>query len=136
MGQQQQFPPRSEHGSLSNNQFGPPQPFVGGPGGRFRGPDSRSASRNGSMTSQSSQWRGPPGFTDPRPFSSASNRGRGSRPGTVQSQRPLPPPEDLRTMPTPAMLKDDMFGMINAHEFAPPPTMAERTRGRDRKSVV
>lgn len=139
MGQQQQFPPRSQHGSLSSNNFGPPPPFGGpgprGPGGPFRGQDSRDTSRNGSMTSQGSQWRGPPGFTDPRPFSSASNRGRGSRPGTQQSQRPMPPPEDLRTMPTPAMLKDDMFGMINAHEFAPPPSMAERTRGRSQSPM-
>lgn len=137
MGQQQQFPPHSQHGSLSNNNFGPPPPFGGpgprGPGGPFRGQDSRDTSRNGSMTSQGSQWRGPPGFADPRPFSSASNRG--GRPGTQQSQRPMPPPEDLRTMPTPAMLKDDMFGMINAHEFAPPPSIVDRTRGRSQSPM-
>ena len=129
----QKIPPRSEHGSLNN--FGPQGGYGGPPRGPFRGPDSRATSRNGSMTSQSSQWRGPPGFTDPRPFSSASNRGRPHRPGTQQSQRPVAPPEDLRTMPTPAMLKDDMFGMINAHEFAPPTTYAERNRGRSQSPM-
>ncbi len=125
-----QHPPRAVHGSLAHNNYSGPMPRgPGGPGG-FRGPpDSRAQSRQGSMTSQQSQWRGPPGFGEPRSFSSASNRANTPR------GRPMPPPEDLRTIPTPSMLKDDNFAIINAADFAPPPTYADRNRGRSQSPM-
>ncbi|KAK0747580.1 hypothetical protein B0T21DRAFT_279083 [Apiosordaria backusii] len=98
---------------------------------------------------------GPPGLRGPpRPGSSVSNQiGGPSRPGSGMSsaygrpragstmsggrfggnggsRTPVPPPMDLNTLPTPAMLKDDSFMIINAADFAPPENFASRARGR------
>lgn len=110
-----QHPPRAMHGSLSQNNHGP------GPGPRaFHG-----------SVSSGHQWRGPPGFQEPRPFSSASNQ----RGPPAPRSRPLPPPQDLSTMPTPALLKDDSFALFNAAEFAPPTTYKERSQGRSQSPM-
>jgi hypothetical protein len=120
MGQRGPPPPRAFHGSLAQNNFrGPPPP---------RG-------FHGSMGGES--FQGGPG---PRPDSSASNPryarrgGPGSRAGTP-SGKPRPPPEDLRTIPTPAMLKDDNFAIINAADFAPPPSYKDRREGRSQSPM-
>jgi hypothetical protein len=120
MGQPQ---PRMSNGSMSQSNYGPrpgpgpPRAFHGSMGGR-------------SMRSMN-QWRGPPGFQEPRPFSSASNR----RPNTAQRSRPLPPLEDLSTIPTPALMKDDAFALMNAAEFAPPTSYKERAQGRSQSPM-
>lgn len=122
-----QHPPRALHGSLSQENHGPPQPRG------YNGPPFPRGTPTGTPRhSNGSEWRGPPGFGEPRPYSSASNRSR----GTQQSRRaPLPPPADLSTIPTPALLKDDQFAIINATDFAPPTTYAERTRGRSQSPM-
>lgn len=112
-----QAPPRGSQGSGFNN-YGPP----GGPPRAFHGSMS-----GGSMN----QWRGPPGFQEPRPFSSASNR----RPGTAQRSRPIAPLADLNTIPTPALLKDDSFAIMNAADFVAPTSYKERAQGRSQSPM-
>ncbi|KAK4157460.1 hypothetical protein C8A00DRAFT_29608 [Chaetomidium leptoderma] len=127
---------------------GPPRAFHGSQAGMGFPPNMRGPPRPGS--SVSNQMRGPP-----RPGSSVSNQMRGaSRPGSSASgayprpragsamsgsragsrfggpRKPMPPPADLTTLPTPSKLTDDSFGMINAADFAPPETYADRARGR------
>ena len=123
-----QHPPRALHGSLANNNYGPPQPRG------YNGPPFPRGTPTGTpRQSNGSEWRGPPGFAEPRPYSSASNRSRGTQ--QSRSRTPLPPPEDLNTIPTPALLKDDSFAILNATDFAPPTTYAERTRGRSQSPM-
>ena len=92
-------------------------------GPRFQGPP---RGMHGSMGGMSAGGMGmrPPG---PRAFSSASGRmgpqGQGPR-------RPLPPPADLNSLPTPSKLRDDSFALMNAIEFAPPQTYRDRQAGR------
>ena len=78
--------------------------------------------RNGSVGAMSMGGMRPPG---PRAFSSASGRMGPPGPG-----RPLPPPADLNSLPTPSLLKDDTFALMNAIEFAPPQTYRDRQVGR------
>lgn len=112
-----QAPPRGSQGSGFNN-YGPP----GGPPRAF----------HGSMSGASmNQWRGPPGFQEPRPFSSASNR----RPNTAQRNRPMAPLADLNTIPTPALLKDDTFAIMNAADFVAPTSYKERAQGRSQSPM-
>ncbi|OBT75855.1 hypothetical protein VF21_04433 [Pseudogymnoascus sp. 05NY08] len=119
-----QAPPRGSQGSgfnqNYNNNYGP------GPGGPPR-------AFHGSMSSRSmNQWRGPaPGFQEPRPFSSASNR----RPNTAQQRRPMAPLADLNTIPTPAMMKDDSFAIMNAADFVAPTSYKERAQGRSQSPM-
>ncbi|KAK4216161.1 hypothetical protein QBC37DRAFT_100665 [Rhypophila decipiens] len=116
-------PPRAFHGSMG----GPNMPGPRGP----HGPPSRPGS----------SFSNRPGFQSPRPGSSVSGAyGRpragsaytGSRAGSQMGgpRKPIPPPADLPTLPTPSMLKDDNFALFNAMDFAPPETFAERARGR------
>lgn len=111
---------------------GPPRAFHGSMGGANmpRGPP-----RPGSSVSNR------PGYQSPRPGSSVSGAfGRpragsaysGSRAGSRMGapRKPMPPPADLPTLPTPSKLKDDSFAIFNAMDFAPPETFAERARGR------
>ena len=92
---------------------------IGGPGGPM------GMSRPGS--SMSSQF-------GPRPDSSVSNRqAPGSRMGAPR--KPPPPPEDLITLPTPSMLKDDSISLIGAIDFAPPPTFRDHTTGRSQSPM-
>ncbi|KAK4189975.1 hypothetical protein QBC35DRAFT_513666 [Podospora australis] len=97
---------------------------------------------------------GPPGIRGPpRPGSSVSNQiGGPSRPSSGASgaygrpragstmsggrfggngpRSPVPPPQDLQTLPTPSKLRDDSFSILNPIDFAPPENFASRARGR------
>ncbi|KAG0652568.1 hypothetical protein D0Z07_0165 [Hyphodiscus hymeniophilus] len=88
-------------------------------GPRFQGPP---RGRNGSMGAMSAGGVRPPG---PRAFSSASGRPAASGP-----KRPIPPPMDLNSLPTPSKLRDDSFALTNAIDFAPPQTYRDRQAGR------
>ena len=113
-----QAPPRGSQGSGYTN-YGP---APGGPPRAF----------HGSMSNRSmNQYRGPPGFQEPRPFSSASNR----RPNTAQKNRPIVPLADLNTIPTPALLKDDSFAIMNAADFVAPTSYKERAQGRSQSPM-
>jgi hypothetical protein len=117
-------PPRAFHGSQTGMRFppnmrGPPRPGssvsnqLGGP------------SRPGSSTS------GP--YGRPRAGSAMSGSRSGSRFGGPR--KPIPPPADLTTLPTPSKLRDDSFAIFNATDFAPPETFADRARGRSQSPV-
>ncbi|KIH95248.1 hypothetical protein SPBR_03902 [Sporothrix brasiliensis 5110] len=115
--------PRPFHGSMGGGGMGP-----GGPGMGM------GMSRPGS--SMSSQW-------GPRPGSSLSSRQMpGSRSASNLSGRfgggprkPMPPPEDLITLPTPSKLRDDSFALMGAIDFAPPPTFRDQTSGRSQSPL-
>ncbi|KAK0386345.1 hypothetical protein NLU13_6182 [Sarocladium strictum] len=66
----------------------------------------------------------------PRPGSSAS--ARMGRPGP---KKKLPPPSALYTLPTPSKLKDDSFAIMNAVDFAPPDSIADRAQGRSQSPL-
>ncbi|OBT69795.1 hypothetical protein VE03_00696 [Pseudogymnoascus sp. 23342-1-I1] len=118
-----QAPPRGSQGSGFNNNYANYAP--GGPPRAF----------HGSMSARSmNQYRAgppPPGFQEPRPFSSASNR----RPNTAQRNRPIAPLADLNTIPTPALLKDDSFAIMNAADFVAPTSYKERAQGRSQSPM-
>lgn len=88
---------------------------------RFQGPPRGMHGSVGGMSAGGMSMR-PPG---PRAFSSAS--GRMGPPGP---RRPLPPPADLNSLPTPSKLRDDSFALMNAIDFAPPQTYRDRQVGR------
>ncbi|KAL5345884.1 hypothetical protein ACLOAV_008913 [Pseudogymnoascus australis] len=112
--------PRGSQGSGFNNNYANYAP--GGPPRAF----------HGSMSTRSmNQFRGAPGFQEPRPFSSASNR----RPNTAQRNRPIVPLADLNTIPTPALLKDDAFAIMNAADFVAPTSYKERAQGRSQSPM-
>lgn len=97
-----------------------------GPGGP-RGPPRQHSGSIGGMSAMS---------YGPRPDSSAS--ARGPRSGSAMSgkpRKPLPPPSPLTTLPTPSQLSDDHFALINAADFAPPPTHQDRARGRSQSPM-
>jgi hypothetical protein len=81
-----------------------------------------------------SRFRGPPGHMSsgsggympgPRAYSSASYRnGPGPR---GPPKRPMPPPQPLKTLPTPHLLRDDTFLPI---DFAPPTSIRDKVAGR------
>ncbi|KAJ5763333.1 hypothetical protein N7533_002014 [Penicillium manginii] len=106
----------------------PPMPFAEPMGRRAMTPPPRApprfqgAARHMATNSAGNGFSGyntPP----PRAFSSASGAfGAGPR----APRRPMPPPAPLQVLPTPHMLKDDMF----AHEFAPAHTIRDRAAGR------
>jgi len=50
-------------------------------------------------------------------------------------RRPLPPPVDLTTLPTPSKLKDDSFAIFNAMDFAPPESYKDRVMGRSQSPL-
>ncbi|KAJ5054365.1 uncharacterized protein L3040_000640 [Drepanopeziza brunnea f. sp. 'multigermtubi'] len=91
---------------------------------RFQG-QGQPRGRQGSMGAMStaSGGRGPP--PGARAYSSASGR-MGPPAGP---KRPLPPPADLTTLPTPSKLRDDSF-TLNPLDFAPPKTYRDRVAGR------
>lgn len=91
---------------------------------RFQ-PQSQYRDRQGSMGTMStmSGGRGPP--SGPRAYSSASGRMGPPR----GPKRPVPPPSDLTTLPTPSKLRDDAFA-LNPLDFAPPKTYRDRVAGR------
>jgi hypothetical protein len=95
-------------------------------GPRFQGPPRGRQGSMGAMSTMSGggpYMRGPP--PGPRAYSSAS--GRMGPP--QQQRRPMPPPSDLTTLPTPSKLRDDSFA-INPMDFAPPKTYRDRVAGR------
>ncbi|KAK3387064.1 hypothetical protein B0H63DRAFT_147960 [Podospora didyma] len=107
--------PRAFHGSMADMRIpqgpGPHGPFRPGSGAsRSMGP------RPGS--SASNAYR-------PRAESSASFGGR-----NAGHKKPMAPLMDLSTLPNPSKLKDDSFAILNAADFAPPDTYADRVRGR------
>ncbi|KAK0651471.1 hypothetical protein B0T16DRAFT_453932 [Cercophora newfieldiana] len=122
-------------------------------GQRFPGPRGPPRQMHGSMGGN--RMPGPRG--PPRPGSSVSNQMYpGSRPGSSASaaygrrradsamsgsrygggpKKPIPPPADLNTLPTPAMLKDDSFALFNSMDFAPPESFQSRARGRSQSPL-
>ncbi|KAL1838332.1 hypothetical protein VTJ49DRAFT_2793 [Mycothermus thermophilus] len=129
-------------------------------GQRFPGPRGPPRGFNGPQPSPSfpPNMRGPP-----RPGSSVSNQmggsAYGSRPGSAMSgpygrpragsamsgsragsraggpRKPMPPPADLTTLPTPSKLKDDSLAILNPIDFAPPESFASRARGRSQSPL-
>ncbi len=100
-------------------------------GPRFQGPP---RGRKGSMGAMSvGGGRGPqmyppgPYPQGPKAYSTAS--GSGGRRGPPGPKRPMVPPSDLTTIPTPSKLRDDSF-ILNPMDFAPAPTARERVAGR------
>ncbi|RYO77653.1 hypothetical protein DL766_006825 [Monosporascus sp. MC13-8B] len=111
-------PPNSRRPMPGPRQRGPPgaMRMPGGPAGRPRAGSTMSAGR----------WAA----ASPRPDSSASNPRFVGKP-----RKPMPPPADLNTLPTPAKLKDDSFAILNAMDFAPPPTIKDHAAGRSQSPV-
>lgn len=111
-------PPTNRRPMPGPRQRGPPgaMPGPGGPAGRPRAGSTMSAGRWAPMS--------------PRPGSSASNPRANTKP-----RKPMPPPTDLNTLPTPSKLKDDSFAIFNAMEFAPPPTFKDKASGRSQSPV-
>ncbi|KAL2257125.1 hypothetical protein VTK26DRAFT_631 [Humicola hyalothermophila] len=108
---------------------GPPHPRMRGP------PNVRGPPRPGS--SVSNQLGGPS-----RPGSSMSGFYNRARAGSAMSgsryggpKKPIPPPADLPTLPTPSKLKDDSFAILNAADFAPPESFSARARGRSQSPM-
>lgn len=81
------------------------------------------------------RFRGPPGRGHGYSGSSGFLSPAGHRSGSPMSARSapvrknLPPPQPLKSVPTPHMLKDDA-AIFSAADFAPPPTYRERQNGR------
>ncbi|PFH61985.1 hypothetical protein XA68_15527 [Ophiocordyceps unilateralis] len=103
------------------------------PVGRSRGPGGGTGGRgprgpHGSMSGMPRRPRAGSAIT-PRPGSSASARARGP------PRKRLPPPTDLKTLPTPSKLRDDSFAIMNAIDFAPPETFQERAAGRSQSPL-
>ncbi|KAI1855154.1 hypothetical protein JX266_000019 [Neoarthrinium moseri] len=99
-------------------QRGPPGPRgMGPPGPRPRAGSTMSGGRFGPAS--------------PRPGSSASAR-MGGRPGP---KKPMAPLAALPTLPTPSKLRDDSFAIINAADFAPPPSFKDQARGRSQSPL-
>lgn len=109
-------PPSSRRPMPGPRQRGPPGSMSSGPVGRPRAGSTQSAGRWAPMS--------------PRPGSSASNPRFSNKP-----RKPMPPPADLATLPTPSKLKDDSFALLNAMEFAPPPSFKDQAAGRSQSPV-
>ena len=119
-------PPSNRRPMPGPRQRGPPGPMSpmmpGGPrGSRPRAGSTLSSAAGGRWNAMS-----------PRPGSSASNPGRFMN---NKPLKPVPPPSDLNTLPTPSKLKDDAFAIFNAMEFAPPPSFKEVAAGRSQSPV-
>jgi hypothetical protein len=109
-----QFPPR---GQSATGAYGPPRgQSAMGNYGPPRGP---SAMSNYPPRGQSSMGN----YGPPRGPSAMSNRSRGP------PRRPMPPPQPLTSLPTPAKLKDDA-AIYTAADFAPPVSFRDRQNGR------
>lgn len=117
---------------------GPRSPRHGSMGGANM-PGPRGPPRPGSTNSNRSGF--PSGYQSPRPGSSVSGAFGRPRAGSAYTgsrassraggpRKPMPPPADLSTLPTPSKLKDDSFAIFNAMDFAPPETYKDRVRGR------
>lgn len=102
---------------VSRRAMTPPPSGSRFPGGR--GPNGAPRNFHGSMSGMS---------LGPRPGSSVSNMRSASAMG--KPKKPLPPPADLFTLPTPSKLKDDSILVLGSIDFAPPPSMADHVSGR------
>ena len=112
-------PPRAFHGSQAGMKY--PQ--------NLRGPPRPGSSVSNQLGGQSRPGSSASGaYGRPRAGSAMSGSRSGSRFGAPR--KPLPPPSDLPTLPTPSKLRDDSFALFNATDFAPPDIFAERARGR------
>ena len=112
-------PPRAFHGSQASTRY--PQ--------NLRGPPRPGSSVSNQMGGQSRPGSSPSGaYGRPRAGSAMSGSRSGSRFGGPR--KPMPPPSDLPTLPTPSKLRDDSFALFSAADFAPPETFADRARGR------
>jgi len=89
------------------------------PGPRFGGPGPRS--RAGSAMSG---YMTPPGGSRAGSAMSAFRPGERGRP----QKRPLPPPDALMSLKTPALLKEDS-ALYAAYDLAPPPSFRQRQNG-------
>jgi hypothetical protein len=117
-------PPRAFHGSQAGMRFPP----------NMRGPPrpgSSVSNQPGNPSRPGSAASGP--YGRPRAGSAMSGSRSGSRFGGPR--KPMPPPADLPTLPTPSKLKDDSFALFSAADFAPPDSFAERARGRSQSPV-
>lgn len=114
-------PPRGIHGSMGGMSMpggrGPPR--SGSPASSRFGPPRAGSSMSGA-------------WGRPRAGSSLSAYG-GGRNGPHKKQ--LPPPSVLNTLPAPSKLRDDSFALMNAMDFAPPETFANRVRGRSQSPM-
>ncbi|CEJ81650.1 hypothetical protein VHEMI01769 [[Torrubiella] hemipterigena] len=68
-------------------------------------------------------------------MSAPGGRGRPRAGSAFAGRRPLPkkrlpPPQALRTLPTPSKLQDDSFAIFNATDFAPPESFKDTAAGR------
>ncbi|KAI0596039.1 hypothetical protein F4775DRAFT_327501 [Biscogniauxia sp. FL1348] len=109
---------RGPHGSIGG--------MPGGPRGPPRGPGGPMGRPRAGSTVSTGRWAP----MSPRPDSSASNPRYAAKP-----KRPLPPPVDLNTLPTPSKLKDDSFALSGVLDFAPPPTIKDQAAGRSQSPV-
>lgn len=101
---------------------GQPGPYAEPEGRRAMSPPVRVGRRHAATMSASSRLV-PPG---PRAYSSVSNR-YGPGPRRPPPKRKLPPPKELRVLPTPHMLKEDAFAL--PIDFAPPTGAKEQRAG-------
>ncbi|KAK4042267.1 hypothetical protein C8A01DRAFT_14086 [Parachaetomium inaequale] len=112
-------PPRVSHGSQAGPRFPP----------NMRGPPRPGSSVSNQLGGPSRPGSGASGpYGRVRAGSAMSGSRSGSRFGGPR--KPMPPPTDLPTLPTPSKLGDDSFALFNAADFAPPDAFAERARGR------
>jgi len=117
-------PPRAFHGSQAGMRY--PQNMRGPPR-----PGSSVSNQLGNPSRPGSSASGP--YGRPRAGSAMSGSRSGSRFGGPR--KPMPPPPELSTLPTPSKLRDDSFALFNAADFAPPETYADRARGRSQSPV-
>ena len=100
-------------------------PFAEPHGRRALTPPARVGGRRHAATMSGSSRLMPPG---PRAFSSASARFGPGGSGRPPPKKKIPPPQPLRVLPTPHMLREDAFAL--PIDFAPPTSARERQAGR------
>lgn len=101
-------------------------PYAEPYGRRAMTPPPRVGGRRHAATMSSSSRLMPP---TPRAFSSASSDRSGpGGPGRPLPKKKMPPPQPLRVLPTPHMLKEDAFAL--PIDFAPPTSARDRQAGR------
>ncbi|KAK3314971.1 hypothetical protein B0H66DRAFT_328804 [Apodospora peruviana] len=117
-------PPRAFHGSLAGMNMPPGRGPPMRPGSSVSNRPGGPGPRPGSGASAA--------YGRPRAGSAYTGSHAGSRAGSRAGapRKPMPPPMDLNTLPTPSKLKDDSFALLNAMDFAPPENFAARARGR------
>ncbi|KAI5863429.1 hypothetical protein GGS23DRAFT_566968 [Durotheca rogersii] len=107
---------------------GPNGPRGHGPHGSMNMPGGPRARPRAGSAASGARWAAP----SPRPSSSASNP---RMLNNAKPRKPMPPPAALSTLPTPSKLRDDSFSILNAIDFAPPPTMKDHVAGRSQSPM-